>query len=236
MSAAASLCEQLSLARGSALRGDYATAEVFYQGVAAQITRCVGHCRVQAWSRASLLLAGAHSLNRHVRGLEEPHLKKQWLRLRGLVAEELEVTAALQAAAGPGEGGRQATAAAVRSHFTLRNTPNLTCVDRLHGLSSCCVPGTTGAVHGRSCSAASWGAPWPVSRRACDHSAFRLLKQANTTHADLAATHRWFRRPRLLSSLAVCPATCGPCPPQLRAPLPPRAAPHAHPAHAPSPG
>ena len=55
MSAAASLCEQLSLARGSALRGDYATAEVFYQGVAAQITRCVGHCRAQAWSRALFL-------------------------------------------------------------------------------------------------------------------------------------------------------------------------------------
>jgi hypothetical protein len=46
MSASASLCEQLSLARGSALRGDYATAEVFYQGVAAQITRCVRHYRV----------------------------------------------------------------------------------------------------------------------------------------------------------------------------------------------
>ena len=39
----AALCEQLSLARSSALRGDYATAEVFYQGVAAQITRCVGY-------------------------------------------------------------------------------------------------------------------------------------------------------------------------------------------------
>ena len=185
----------------------------------------------------ALLLAETHSLNRHVRGLEEPHLKKQWLRLRGLVAEEMEVTTALQAAAGPGEGGRQATAAVVRSHFRLRNPPNLTCVAYSDGPPACCVhPGTAGAVHGRSCAAASGRAPWPVLRRACDHSASGLLQHSQAGRADLAATHRWFLYPRLLSSLAVCPATCGHCPPHLRAPLPPRAAPHAHPAHAPSPG
>ncbi len=41
MSACEALCEQLSVARESALQGEYATASVYYEGVSAQITRCV---------------------------------------------------------------------------------------------------------------------------------------------------------------------------------------------------
>jgi len=123
-SATSALVEQVSLARQAALAGDYVTAATYYRGVAAQITRCVcGHTRqlpelcVCVWTRSlrSVTLCCCWSVTlkhrllvarRHVHGLGEPQLQKQWLRLRGLVQEEHDVTAALQAASASGRVAR----------------------------------------------------------------------------------------------------------------------------------
>ena len=110
-SATQALVEQVSLARAAALAGDYVTAATYYRGVAAQITRCVcgdtpsAFCHplaaVSVCDFERLLLACSH-----VHGLGEPQLQKQWLRLSGLVQEEHDVTAALQAASASGTVAR----------------------------------------------------------------------------------------------------------------------------------
>jgi hypothetical protein len=94
----AAVAEQLAAAREHALRGEYSTAAVYYEGVGAAVTKCVPE-DVALWRAAALACAFAADTPRarHVRGLSDPALKKQWLRLRAVVEEELDAVAALEA-------------------------------------------------------------------------------------------------------------------------------------------
>ena len=111
--------EQLEAAREHALAGEYATATVYYEGVAAAIAKCVRRCAAPQPLRSdgcSAPLRGgadaARDARRHMRSLTEPAAKKQWLRLRAAVAEEADAVAALEAEcaalrAGPEQPQRQ---------------------------------------------------------------------------------------------------------------------------------
>ena len=94
--------EQLQAAREHALAGEYATASVYYEGVAAAITKCVAgaaqrlHLVQCEQPRAAALTARA-ARRRHVRELADPAAKRHWLRLRAAVADEADSVAALDA-------------------------------------------------------------------------------------------------------------------------------------------
>jgi hypothetical protein len=93
--------EQLQAAREHALAGEYATASVYYEGVAAAITKCVALAEAQRLQRvqerwAAALTARA-ARRRHVRELGDPAAKRNWLRLRAAVADEADSVAALDA-------------------------------------------------------------------------------------------------------------------------------------------